>query len=469
MKTKILVTLGPSICDYDVIRKLVEEGVSGFRINYTQSDRKTWDEWFKIIREVSTSLDKTVSIIGDIPGPQIRIGDFEQYSVNPRDRVLLVYGDKTSDRNTIPVPIKKFFETVEIGDIILLDDGKVILRVIDCDQSANTVEALVLNSATILPRKKIVISGKDIELPLLSNRDIELIKYSIDRGVNYIAISFVRRAEDISSVRRIIDNYGGFQGIIAKIETRSSVYELDSIVRESDAVLIARGDLGLHFDLEKIPLIQREIAKKSIEYSKPCILATQLLESMIHYPRPSRSEVVDIMNAVNDMVDALLLTSETAIGKYPVEAVKWLKKIIEVSENNISYDSINSFRNRIKYVDLRDKHALGLLLLSERIGAKIVIFTKTGFLPSHISRIRPQVDVYVGSNNKIVAEKLTIYYGLKPFYLSNLEGEIDYDTGVAKLYEYLKKRNELKYGEVVVEAYSRKEAGIYEIRIKQVV
>ncbi|MEM4619832.1 MAG: pyruvate kinase, partial [Desulfurococcaceae archaeon] len=228
-------------------------------------------------------------------------------------------------------------------------------------------------------------------------------------------------------------------------------------------------DLGLHFDLEKIPLIQREIAKKSIEYSKPCILATQLLESMIHYPRPSRSEVVDIMNAVNDMVDALLLTSETAIGKYPVEAVKWLKKIIEVSENNISYDSINSFRNRIKYVDLRDKHALGLLLLSERIGAKIVIFTKTGFLPSHISRIRPQVDVYVGSNNKIVAEKLTIYYGLKPFYLSNLEGEIDYDTGVAKLYEYLKKRNELKYGEVVVEAYSRKEAGIYEIRIKQVV
>lgn len=469
MKTKILVTLGPSTGEYEVIKKLIEEGVCGFRINYTHGDRGIWDYWLKIIREVSEDLEKPISIVGDIPGPQIRIGDFEQFIVNTRDKVVFIHSERTSEKNTIPVPIRKFFETIEIGDIILLDDGKVILRVIDYDSSSSIVETIVLNNATILPRKKIVVSGKDIELPLLSERDIELIKYSIDNQLNYIAVSFIRRAGDINTVRRIVDNYHGFQRIIAKIETKSSIHELDSIIRESDAVLIARGDLGLHFDLEKIPLIQKDIAKKSILYSKPCIVATQLLESMTQYPRPSRSEVVDVMNAVNDMVDAVLLTSETAIGKYPVEAVKWLKKIIEVAEHNISYDLVNDFRNRIEYVDLRDKHALGLTLLSERIGAKIVIYTKTGSLPPHISRIKPQVDVYVGSSNKAVAETLTIYYGLKPYYLVNLQEKVDYDIGVGKLYDYLKNRGELKYGEVIVEAYSKKEAGIYEIRIKQVV
>lgn len=468
MKVKILVTLGPSISSYDMIKRLIEEGVSGFRINYIHGTPDNWDEWIKIVREVSEELDNVVSIIGDIPGPQIRIGDFNIFEVEAGEKIILTYGERVeNDKNNIPVPCKELFKSLEIGDTILLDDGKIILKVIEVGK--DYAETLALNKAVIYPRKKIIISGKEIDLPLLSEKDIELIKFSVSREIDYLAFSFIRNVSDLMVIKDVLYRLNSKQGVIAKIETRSSVYDFDNIVKKADAILIARGDLGLHLDLEKLPIIQRNIARKAVSNGKPCIVATQLLESMVNYPRPTRSEVVDIMNAVHDMVDALLLTNETAIGKYPLESVRWLKRIIRVAETSFEERAIDKFRGSLEYRNLRDKHAMGLVLLSEKINAKIIIYTKSGTLPPYISRVRPQVDVYVGANNYRIASKFTIYYGLKPCYIKTLKDKpVDYDEGVKLLFKKLFERGELRYGEVIVKAYGRKELGIHEIKIEQV-
>ncbi len=468
IKTKIIVTLGPSTSEYDIIKKILAEDVSGVRINYSHGDKKTWSEWINIVREVSEELDKTVSIIGDIPGPQIRIGDFKPYFVKAKDTVTLFYGEQSSESRKIPVPVRKFFESIDVGDQILLDDGKVLLRIINV--TSDEAEAIVLNDTEILPHKKIVVSGKEVDLPFLTQRDVDLIRYSIENNIDYIAVSFVRKASDLDIVKEIISRYNGKQGLIAKIETRSSVNGLNSIIEKADSILIARGDLGLHFSLEKIPLIQERVARKAILSSKPCILATQLLESMTYRPRPSRSEVVDVMNAVYNMVDALLLTNETAVGKYPLETVKWLKKIIEVAENHISNNTVENIRKELDYSDLRDKYALGLTLFAEKINAKILIYTRSGTLPPRISRVRPQIPIYVGTNNEYIARKLSLYYGFKPYYLKQYsDKQLDYEEGVEKLYDYLKEHDMIQYGETIVEAYGRSGAGIYEIKVRHVI
>lgn len=468
LKTKIIATLGPSTSSYDVIRRMILEGVSGFRINFSHGDPNIWSEWVKVAKEAADDAGRVISIMGDIPGPQVRTGEHDVLKVEARSEILLIYGDKSEESNTLPIPVKDFFNKLEPGDLVLLDDGKVLLRVTDV--SDDHAEAIVLNDAVIYPRRKVVISGKELDLPFLSERDVEFIKFCIAKGFSYIAISYVRKPGDVEVVRDIVNRYNGKQGIIAKIETRSSIKYLSEIIRVADAVLIARGDLGLHYDLEKLPLLQRRIIREAIGLGKPCILATQLLESMVEYPRPSRSEVVDIVSAVNDYVDALLLTNETAIGKYPVETIKWLKRIVLVAEENTNRYSLEELRKGIseKVLSLREKYVWGLTLLAEKIGAKILIYTKKGTVPRLVSKFRPQVQVYVGTSEKLLAEKLTLYYGLKPYYLVGI-GNIDYDDGVRKLYDLLRNIGELNYGDIVVEAYRKSEEEIHEIRIKQVI
>ena len=468
-KVKIITTIGPSSGNYDTIYKMIQEGVDGFRINFSHGEPKQWDEWIKMVKEASTKLEKEVALIGDIPGPQIRIGNLPVQEIRTRETVKLVFGEETNEMKTIPIPIKKVFEILELGDTLLIDDGRVILRIIDVGEKE--AEAIVLNDATLYPRKTLVVFGKEVDLPVITAKDIELLKYSVSRDLTFIAISFVRRQNDVLIVRDLLNRLGGKINIISKIETRSAVRNLKEIIEVSDAIIIARGDLGMHFSLEEIPRIQRRIARESIMLGKPSIVATQLLESMVNYPRPSRSEVVDVVNAVYDLVDALLLTDETAIGKYPVEAVKWLKRIIASAESTIIMDQVMKIRERTKLETLREKYAIGLILLAEKINCKVLIFTKTSTIPPLISRFRPQVPVYVGTINKKIAEKLAIYYGIKPYTLSQVPPDktIDYDQGVRLLYNYLKNREEITYGEIIAEAYGRRETEIHEIKIRQVI
>ncbi|ABN69999.1 pyruvate kinase [Staphylothermus marinus F1] len=467
-KVKIITTIGPSSGKYEVLSRLIQEGVDGFRINFSHGNPHEWDEWVKMVRELAEKYEREISIMGDLPGPQVRIGELPVQEIKAKQTVKLVYKDKVDEENTIPVPNRKVFEILELGDIVLIDDGKIILRIIDI--GGNEAEAIVLNDAVLYPHKTLVVFGKEIDLPVLSEKDVDLVNYSVSRKLTYLAISFVRRSSDIVIVRDIVSRLNGEIGLIAKIETRSAVKNLKDIMSVSDAIIIARGDLGMHYSLEELPGLQRKIAREAIMIGKPSIVATQLLESMVNYPRPSRSEVVDVVNAVYDLVDALLLTDETAIGKYPVESVKWLKRIISSAESSIVERRIEDIREKLELRALREKYALGLTLLAEKINAKILIYTKTSTIPPAISRFRPQIPVYVGTSDKLIAEKLTIYYGLKPFYLKQLRNkDIDYDQGVKTLYEHLKNKEEITYGEIIAEAYGRRETQIHEIKIRQVI
>ncbi len=468
-KTKIIATLGPAINNYETLRRLIIEGVDAFRINYSHGNPSEWDNWVKMIRELSDELDHVVALIGDLPGPQIRIGELPEQELHAKDHVKLIYGEKTEEEKIIPVNNPRVFEILELGDTILIDDGKIILRIIDIGE--REAEAIVLNDAILAPRKTLVVFGKELDLPVISERDVELLKYTVTRRIPYLMASFIRSADDVSVIRDLLSSMNAsWMGLIAKIETRSAVRNLREIITHSDAVVIARGDLGMHYSLEELPALQRRIAWESIMHGKPCIIATQLLETMVNYPRPSRSEVVDVMNAIYDLVDALLLTNETAIGKYPIETIKWVKRIISSVDRRIVNRRIEDARSKVELTDLAEKYALGLTLLAEKINAKILLYTKTATIPPQISRFRPQIEVYVGTTNKLIAEKLTIYYSLKPYYLRTQTSKtLDYEQGVRILYQHLKNLGEINYGEIIAEAYGRRETRIHEIRIRQVI
>ncbi|QOR94614.1 pyruvate kinase [Thermosphaera chiliense] len=463
-RVKILATLGPSSGDFETVRRMIREGASGFRINYAHGDARTWDLYVKIVREASAELGETVSVIGDLPGPQVRSGDFEGFSVTRGDQVRLEHASTSSGARTIPVPVRELFISLEPGDVVLYGDGEISLRVLSVDEHSSTL--LVLNDGVVKPRKKIVVQGKEISLPMLSGRDVELLNHAVSNQLTYVALSYVRSSRDVELVRNMLRGRSFQPRVIAKIETRSAYLNLKEIAESSDAVLVARGDLGLHFPLEEIPLIQKNIVSVADSLGKPSIVATQVMESMIENPRPSRSDVVDVYNSVYDMVDAVMLTNETAVGKYPVETVKWTRRIIETAESRL--DPAIPQRSRRVGTGLMEKYAHGLLSLAESLNAKILVYTKGNTVPPLISKHRPLVPVYVGTSSKVIAEALTIYYGLTPVNLGGAGGDMDYEKGVEELYRVVREKRLIDIGDVVVKAYVKSGTGVHEIIIEEV-
>ncbi len=468
LRTKIVVTIGPSSKSHEVVRSFLVEGVAGFRINFSHGEPSIWDRYVKTIGEASSELGKYPAIIGDLRGPQLRVGDFKPFKVSRGDVVILELGEKTcSDEKVVPVNYKQLFEVLEVGDVVLLDDGRARFRVEEV--YSDHARLVSLGDAVIYPRKTIIVSGKELGLPTLTPSDIEAIRYAVSRRFTYVALSYVRSPRDIVMLRDLLSRLGEDSiGIIAKIETRDAVKNLAGIVREADAVIVARGDLGMHYSLEEIPRLQKIIVNKSIKNGKPVLIATQLLESMVEKPQPTRSEVVDIMNAVFDSVDAILLTNETAIGKYPIESVKWLKKILQEAEKWFYEEGREPITRKIEPESLREKYAKGLVLLAENIGSKILVYTKTGLMPSRISKYRPSVPVYAGSNNELVARKLAIRYGVNPYYIVS-DKQLDYEKGLEKLYEKLLRENQINIGDIVLLTYGPRETLLNVIKILEVI
>ena len=469
-RTKIIVTIGPASSDYDVVKSFLREGVSGFRINFSHGDPNTWDKYLGVINEVSSELNAYPAIIGDLRGPQLRIGDFKAFKVSKGDIVILKYFPENKyfgEEKIVPVNYSRLFEFLEVGDIILLDDGRVRLRVEEV--YIDHAKLVTLNDAIVHPRKTLIVSGKEIGLPTLTSSDIEAVKYAVSREFTYLALSYVRVSRDIVMLRDLLSRLGrGNIGVIAKIETRNAIKNLKSIVSEADAIIVARGDLGMHYSLEEIPRLQKIIVNESIKFGKPVLIATQLLESMVNSPQPTRSEVVDIMNAVFDSVDAILLTNETAMGKYPVESVKWLKKILREAEKWFFEEGREPITRRIEPLNPREKYAKGLVLLAESIGSKILVYTKTGLMPSRISKYRPHVQVYAGSSNKAIIRKLSLNYGVKPCYIET-DKTLDYEEGIDMLYKKLFTEHEISYGDIILLTYGPREALLNVIKIVEVI
>ncbi len=457
MFVKTIVSIGPSSGDEKTINDMIKVGVNGFRINFSHGSPEEWKRYVELIRSGESRYGRFVALIGDLQGPSLRVGIIKTPITVKKSDVIKIFLGRESDGGSqfaVPMPIPRFFEYIDVGDILAMDDGRTRLRVID--KGSDYVEAVVLTDSTITSRKTIVIQGKDVDLPPINENDMANIKFALENDFDYIGLSYVRTAEDVALLKDVLRRFNGDDiSVISKIETRSAINNLDAIVQESDVILVARGDLGTNFGLEEIHMLQKRIIEKCLKHRKPVIVATQLLESMTERPIPTRAEVVDVSIAVEAGVDALMLTGETSIGKHPLDAVLWLKKIIEFVEKNVLLENLNVIamyaRKNLDAIQL--KFVKGVVELTEDINGKLIVFSMHGNTAKRISSLRPMIPVYVGSQNIKVLRKLSILWGL---HLSYVESQ-DYEEGLRKTLAKAIERGFVGYGDYVVLTYGLRE------------
>lgn len=448
VKTKIIASLGPSSSSFEVICGMAEAGASGFRINFAHGEHPFWSSILGSLIKVEEILKRPLTLIGDLRGPSIRLGDIDGVvQVKKGERVKLVPSYRgVAEKREVPLPLKDAYNSLEVGDVIVMDDGRVRLEVVDV--TSDHVELMALTDVIIKSRKALAIPGKDFDLPSLTSKDVEDLKFALEHNVDYIGLSYVRTPSDVESLRSLLKRWNceGVK-IVAKIETKAAIDNLEGIIEVADVILVARGDLGMVIGLEKVPHFQRLIVDKTMEMGKPVIIATQLLESMMENPVPTRAEAVDINSAVSEGVDALMLTGETAVGKYPVEAVRWLKKIIKAAEENVRVTR----RRTVK--SLWASFTKGVISLAEDLNAKLVIYSIHGNTARLASLLRPTVDLYIGTPDTRVLKQLNVLWGVKGY----LVKASNYDEGLEETFKLLKQLNEIKLGDLVILAYGLRE------------
>lgn len=461
-KTKIAVTIGTASKNKNVIKEMAEAGASIFRINFSHGNPQEWREIVETIREVESELGKHFALIGDLRGPSVRLGDIAKpIDVKKGSMIKLVLSNSASggEENVVPLPNEVAFRALRRGHLILMDDGRAAFRVESVSRSEASLKALT--DAKITSRKTMVIQGRGLDLPAITSREIDAVKFAVEEEFDYIGLSYTRGEEEISMLRGILLSLGAESlSIIAKIETPIAVKKLPEIVEAADAILVARGDLGMHFPLEEIPSLQKKIVGMSIEHGKPVIVATQILGSMIENPIPTRGEVVDVVSALMDGVDALMLTGETAIGRYPVETVRWLAKIIQRYEKTITPP-----RRKIgEGSAITDKFAAGIVSLAESLNAIIAVYTKSGRTAQRIASFRPRCKIISASADDRTLRKLALIRGIETIKVSSR----DYEEGLNELEEELRKSGEVSENSTVVLTYGMRGEPVHIVKIVQV-
>ncbi|KAA8923141.1 pyruvate kinase [Thermoplasma sp.] len=400
MKTKIVATIGPASSSQDVMKGMIENGLSLVRINSAHADIRDVSSITKMVR----SLNKDVGIMIDLKGPELRTGEF------PGGSLKIASGKEYIMGRDIVLNNMNALSTVQVGDRILMSDGEVTFEV----ESTDPFTIKALNDGVLRDRSRVNIPGRFIELGTITDRDRTFIKEGIADGVDFFALSFVQRADNVDSLRDFVMDSGGDQYIISKIETKSGLDNIVDIVKSSDGIMVARGDLGVELPLKEVVLAQKHIIKTAHEDGDFTIVATQVLESMVNNSSPTRAEISDITNAIIDNADALMLSEESAIGKYPVQAVRTLKEVSDYVEERVSFDSSYYFKgNTIAYSVAR-----AAKILSDDIKSDgIVALTHTGSTVRMISSLRPKAMVYAATVSDSLARKLNIYFGVSPLHM----------------------------------------------------
>ncbi|MEM0026043.1 MAG: pyruvate kinase [Zestosphaera sp.] len=446
MRVKIVVSLGPSSSSFDVVASMLREGVSGFRINLAHGGLSDWVKMVRLVRDAESLVGGCASVIVDVRGPSLRLGDFPGVvSVSAGSFVEFCVSGFSAEVPRIPFPHEEVFESVSVGDLLVMDDGRARFRVVEV--SGDCFRAQALTSCELRQRKNVVFPDREFRGRYLTSEDVEALKSLCREGIDYVDASLVRSVEDVKELRDYLSSIECGALVMSKIETKEAVKNLSEVIEASDAVLVARGDLGMNFGLEEVPILQKTIVETSHKVGKPVVVATQLLESMINNPVPTRAEVSDVANAVLEGVDALMLTGETAVGKYPVEAVKWLRKIAERAESLYKPTTQRTTEHLKK--SLKKRYAKGVTELAEDLGGVLAIYSMKGTTVFTVASLRPRIHYYVGVPTKEIARKLSIVWGanVKVIEASN------YVEGLEKLYNNLVGSGELKKGDLVVLTY----------------
>ncbi|GAB5602850.1 pyruvate kinase [Thermus sp. FJN-A] len=414
-RTKIVATLGPASSSKEVIRGLVEAGADVFRLNFSHGTPEDHRNRVALVREVGEELGKTLSILQDLQGPKIRVGRFREGRVELKagQPFVLTRAPVEGDETRVSLTYQGLPEDVAPGQVLLLDDGRIRLRVegVEGDEIHTRVEV----GGVLSDHKGINVPGADLSIPALSEKDIRDLALGAELGADWVAVSFVRTRDDLLLARHYLARYGSRARLMAKIEKPSAVERFEEILEEADGVMVARGDLGVEMPLEEVPIVQKRLILRCIAAGKPVITATQMLESMVQNPSPTRAEASDVANAIFDGTDAVMLSAETAAGAYPVEAVAMMAKIARAVEASPEFLQKLNVLRPAPTPTTQDAIAQAADDIVEAVGAKaIVVFTATGSSARRIARTRPQVPILALTPSPEVQRQLALVWGVLP-------------------------------------------------------
>lgn len=449
-KTKIVCTMGPNSNDENIMRRLVKEGMDIARFNFSHGDHAEQKARMDMLKRIRAEEGKPIAILLDTKGPEIRTGllkEGKKVTLKEGNRFMLSVEDIVGDENKVAITYKGLIEDSVIGGKILIDDGLIELEV--KEKAATEIVCKVINGGELGERKGVNVPNIPIRLPAITEKDKEDIRFGIEQDVDFIAASFVRNAECILEIRALLRECGApFTPIIAKIENEEGVRNLDEILRVADGIMVARGDLGVEIPPEQVPHIQKFIIQKCNECSKPVITATQMLDSMIRNPRPTRAEVTDVANAVYDGTDAVMLSGETAQGKYPIEALQMMVHICENTEQYLDYDA--NLRKQACHRMKSTASALGYATIStaHNLQAKcIIIPTGSGSTARMISKFHPKTEMLGLSPEERTLRRMQLYWGVRPF--KSVEGKSTEDICDNAL-EVARAKTGMESGDIVV-------------------
>ena len=414
-KTKIICTQGPATDAPGIIEGLIENGMNCARFNFSHGDHAGHKKRIDAVKAAAKKTGKIISLILDTKGPEMRLGEFKDGSVQlvEGNKFTLVNADILGDETRASVTHKELYSEVTVGEKLLLNDGLVELRIDSID--GKDIHTTILNSGKMSSRKRVAAPGVSLGLPAVSEQDEKDILFGIANDMDFVAASFIQRAADVEEIRELIVKNGGHMEIISKIENLEGVKNIDEIIAVSDGIMIARGDLGVEIPAEDVPIIQKNIIKKCNAVGKPVVVATQMLESMTVNPRPTRAEVSDVGNAIIDGADAIMLSGETAGGKYPIEAAAMMNKIATRVEESLEYKEIfltKGIGRKYSHTDAI-AHATVQLAYELSVGA-IITPTKSGYTTRVVSKYRPKAPIIAFTQNHQVARHLNLRWGVFP-------------------------------------------------------
>ncbi|AUP79624.1 pyruvate kinase [Flavivirga eckloniae] len=418
-KTKIVATLGPATSTKEVLKGMLEEGVNVFRINFSHADYNDVAERVKMIRELNEEFGFTAAILADLQGPKLRVGVMkEEVVVHPGDEIIFATGERfEGTKERVYMTYERFPQDAKPEERILLDDGKLIFEVVSTNKD-NEVVARVIQGGPLKSKKGVNLPNTNISQPALTEKDIEDAIFAISQGVDWIALSFVRHAEDLMQLRDLINKHSDYKiPIIAKIEKPEAVENIDKIVTHCDGIMVARGDLGVEVPAEEVPLIQKQLVLRAKKARIPVIIATQMMETMISSLTPTRAEVNDVANSVMDGADAVMLSGETSVGNYPIQVIKQMADILKSVEdsNLIKVPQLPPHIRTNRYITKSIcYHAANM---ANEISAKAIsTLTNSGYTAFQISAWRPSCHILVFTSNKRILTRLSLLWGVRTFY-----------------------------------------------------
>jgi pyruvate kinase len=452
-KTKVIATLGPASAPKEILEQMIAAGVDVCRINFSHGSYEDHAAVIHTIRQINVERGYHTAILADLQGPKLRIGDVENNGVqlNEGDDIVITTEKCVGTEKRVYITYPQFPQDVKIGETVLIDDGKIVLIVKDTNKD-NEVVATVVHGGKLSSKKGVNLPNTQISLPCLTKKDLQDLKFALDHGVEWIGLSFVRRASDIQELKHIIARQNKTARVVAKIEKPEAIEEIDGIIAHTDALMVARGDLGVEIPMENVPLIQKMLVKKCLEASIPIIIATQMMESMITNYNATRAEVNDVANAMMDGADAVMLSGETSVGKYPVRVIETVQKIlarVEAFEGIYHKDhKLVSQKSRM----LTDAICSNAVRMAEQTGtAAIVAMTHSGYTAFRISSFRPRANIYIFTGNEALLNTLSLVWGVRGFYYDKM---VSTDHTIAEIKEILKKDGYVKSDDLMINVAS---------------